>query len=152
MDTPRKFKVWCEFEFDGILHKEMCGPENWFLLSQTGKLMSHGPTGFQPNAAKDYKVLIALFWTGLLDKHGKEIYEGDLVRVVLYPNSINEMISIRRVIWSDFHWGWALFDPTCGQYLHSKAFCPNAHYFEVIGNIYENPELVPCQNQPQPSP
>jgi uncharacterized phage protein (TIGR01671 family) len=67
--------------------------------------------------------------TGLKDKNGTEIYEGDIVR---YSSSSHE--------------GEVKF--WMGRFLISSEK-DNAHYklqmtsdLEVIGNIYENPELV----------
>ena len=81
-------------------------------------------------------------FTGLLDKNGKEIYEGDIITVNgQYP---------RVVLWDKMC--WALM-PT--EYYHDKMFWvmnlqhpgPDwwdlfSNEFEVIGNIYDNPELL----------
>lgn len=61
-------------------------------------------------------------WTGLLDKNGKEIFEGDIVRS-------NKGRTTRPVYWLE---GQGLI----GFNISSKFEC------EVIGNIYENPELL----------
>ena len=71
-------------------------------------------------------------YTGLKDKNGKEIYEGDIVKHPIYPRNL-------QVIWLD------------GKYVSKfEASKDGKHGFEtialticeVIGNIYENPELV----------
>lgn len=67
-------------------------------------------------------------FTGLHDKNGKEIYEGDWVR--FRTRGGNEMIY--DVKWSDFKTG---FKP-------SRLTYNNHEEIEVIGNIYQNPELL----------
>lgn len=81
---------------------------------------------------------IELFmWTGLKDKNGKEIFEGDIVR------SLGErpFTSNFRVFWDQEHCGWHLQNTnpaSTSGHLTGKY----ADTFEVIGNIKENPELL----------
>ena len=77
-------------------------------------------------------------FTGLHDKHGREIYEGDIIT------------STHPVITPGYKWlvQWkdAGFEPFVSEERdHGElAFGVKEHLetFEVIGNIYENPELL----------
>jgi len=71
-------------------------------------------------------------FTGLKDKNGKEIYEGDIVN----SHAQFEQPYIREVIWGE-NCG-LVFKPLTGFNLCK----PNEYHFEIIGNIYENPELL----------
>ena len=74
-------------------------------------------------------------FTGLKDKNGKEIYEGDVI--LIKPNMVGSCIG--EIRWHEKSFGfifynsriWGLDDipPT------------NKHTIEIIGNIYENPDL-----------
>ena len=75
--------------------------------------------------------------TGLKDKNGKEIFEGDVVRQVrTQPTTENEII-IGVVTMIEGAW---LIMNDCEQ-LASKLWSETDEN-EIIGNIYENPELL----------
>lgn len=71
--------------------------------------------------------------TGLKDKNGKLIYEGDIVKDLIIP----EIFYI--VKW--FNSGFYLESTISGSFLKF-----NDTQQEVIGNIYENPELLEGNN------
>ena len=71
---------------------------------------------------------VIMQYTGLKDKNGKEIFDGDIVDINGCKN---------RVVEWDEDW--------CGFYL-SRELNPVGYFlseeYEIIGNIYENPELL----------
>jgi uncharacterized phage protein (TIGR01671 family) len=75
----------------------------------------------------DAAILMQL--TGLKDKNGKEIYEGDIVKLedIICP-----------ITWEDG--GFQMI--TIKSQGKSYAVQDRLKYFEVIGNIYENPNLL----------
>lgn len=81
--------------------------------------------------------LVIMQSTGLKDKNGKEIFEGDIVRQVrTQPITENETIT-GVVIMIEGAW---LIMNDCEQlasYLWSET-----DENEIIGNVYENPELL----------
>lgn len=89
-------------------------------------------------------------YTGLTDKNGKEIFEGDIVKYQFdnddcpFPNKNTEK-RIGRVFFSEFR---ASFSVTAGRNgsvsMNNDLFkyVQNGNRVEVIGNIYDNPELL----------
>ena len=72
-------------------------------------------------------------YTGLKDKNGKRIFEGD----ILEGQGYDEEDGYAVVTWDDGAF-WVGNKHVCGT------FCENyyGHSFEVIGNIHDNPELL----------
>jgi hypothetical protein len=72
-------------------------------------------------------------YTGLKDKNGKAIYEGDIVEI-----KDEEISDIAPVVWSA---DWAAFqiDDNTFHGISPKHCSRNC---EVLGNIHENPELL----------
>lgn len=90
--------------------------------------------GFVVNDCEVAPATVGQF-TGLLDKNGKEIYEGD----ILFDYDFNEMVEVEY----EEQLGAFILDkiPTIGAvgYIGSK---DTELYCEIIGNIHDNPELM----------
>jgi hypothetical protein len=70
-------------------------------------------------------------FTGLTDKNEKEIYEGDIVRDTLK----NKQAKPLTVEWRDYCF--------CIKEIPNLVWLGASHeFYEVIGNIYENTELL----------
>lgn len=115
-----KFRVWDE------QNKEMF---EWDDVSDTPLL----------NDAFYGRDAVAMQFTGLKDKNGREIYEGDICIGWRYGGNKEGIKHPFTVIWREL----AAADDSD---LTSYGFHFNDYYneFEVIGNIYENPNL--CKN------
>lgn len=85
----------------------------------------------------DYKTLGQ--FTGLCDKNGKKIFEGDIVRHIQKYEISGEVESTAVIIWNEAYSCWSV------KYLNGRvtAFLGCEHSeIEVISNIYDNPELL----------
>ena len=78
-------------------------------------------------------------YTGLTDKNGKKIFEGDIVNreIILKDNKI--CFEINVVKWNNQE---ARFDLYCGEDFTVRFNYWIACHCEIIGNIHDNPELL----------
>lgn len=86
--------------------------------------------------------------TGLKDKNGKLIFEGDVVKLTDTNNNIEwKAYVVFGNPYGEFNWGWNL------MYIGEKTKVDTdillwiemeetGAYCEVIGNVYDNPELL----------
>lgn len=81
----------------------------------------------------DWHDCIPLQSTGLHDKNGKEIYEGDIL------SGFNGGVFIKvEFVFA----GWHFSALPSSKFISYPSAYSNAGRMEIIGNIYENPELV----------
>ena len=135
MSRELKFRSWnleTKFMYDNI--------ENGVVAkNQKGEIVLGLSFG---SICRDQNSIIMQF-TGLTDKNGKEIYEGDIIKCkpidVIHPQDLfkynNFEFLISAVYWSKEYCCFEIdFNSSC--------FADSETVFEVIGNIHQNPELL----------
>lgn len=121
------------------------GKENKHMYNDVEFSLYHRATGnFVSNVDKamktmNFEEIEIMQSTGLPDKHGKEIYEGDILRALVKGH-----IVVAPMIW---HRGKAQFglDANIDFEAPSHIEVDVKTYGdvpEIIGNIYQNPELL----------
>lgn len=81
-------------------------------------------------------------YTGLCDKNGKKIFEGDIVQYELHGIRNRAVIKYGAPKEDSFCYGWYLDDNNGNTaFLLCKNWIKN-YNCQVIGNIHDNPELL----------
>lgn len=133
MNREIKFRIWDgeKLSYTTCPNKVSCdNGGHTYLAFYTDKRLS------------PWKEVVIQRFTGLKDKNGKEIYEGDIVRICVNddPEDLQwELIPIT------FEWGsfW-VGKETMAEFVTSQEEAGWEQLFglEVVGNIFENPELI----------
>ena len=98
---------------------------------------------------------VVMQYTGLTDKNGTEIYEGDILKMhqFLFDGNEYEKETIGVIKWGEYGWLLSQIDgKEVNEYMGYKNgegetylihfYGLHEESFEVIGNIYENAELL----------
>lgn len=89
---------------------------------------------------EDLKNYVLMQSTGLTDKNGKEIFEGDILSIETDEENVKVKI---EVSWDSKH---ALFVFESKKYNEKEAlgelFEDNSYPFKIIGNVWEDQELA----------
>lgn len=122
MNDRFKFRVWCENNKEWETDEICISNKDCYIINQ--KLFTE----------EEPKHHIIVFCTGLKDKNGKLIYKGDILKI----KEVNIPVEVKyRAI------GFYLYaEPTNTPGYHNDKYIPED--CEVIGNIYENKELLEC--------
>lgn len=134
-----KFRVWDKN--DNTMKKEVRG--YWdLLIDMNGVLHKSMRTSFDVVliSVNFQDALVIQQYTGLKDKNGKEIYEGDVCAYQGYDVNRELFIEKIKIYFCDYI--------ECEHHISEfigSGFCFNGRRpeeLEVIGNIYENPDLL----------
>nr|DAP88529.1 MAG TPA: YopX protein [Caudoviricetes sp.] len=136
-----KFRTWDKRENTmrdvAVLHFNKGGKVNYIEYWKT------------PSELKSYHVrnLFLMQSTGLKDKNGVEIFEGDLVKITVSNgfDHLEDALSIVKE--AEYHSG--LICELLSNTLEYRIFDEEAtgYQYEIVGNIYKNPELLEQSNE-----
>lgn len=123
----KKKNCWHDDEKDGY-----SSDTEWIGLNELIRLIRTGKESARPRFAIQQ-------FTGLLDKNGKKIFEGDVVKLhdSYHHADLKDIIAIE-------------YDSECGGFIpftykrDSQYYCGEfeSEKTEILGNIFENPDLL----------
>ncbi len=135
---PIKFRAWDERKKEWL---------SYFAVSNTGLIQALDDKG-NDWSARDGQNVSLMQYTGLTDKNGKEIYEGDVVE---WDDNSDGRWRRRCVVgWTPAHYTLKGYyydvkkpeEKTPIDFRFGAFIYEEDGELEVIGNIYESPDLI----------
>lgn len=125
----KKFNCWMDKGFFDKHYESGMVPDT-FINSEGILVFVY--SGFSTHVV-DPDEYVIVWSTGLRDRNGKEIYEGDIIRIENHPFEGPMQIN------GNYEVGYnERMELCCGSWLLHRML----PYITVIGNIYENPNLL----------
>jgi len=131
-----KFRIWDNLDKRFIYPESLGGRMHYYLnINGTPINMQNGDGG---------SVYIVQQWTGLNDKHGLDIYEGDILRIEDKSGKCKVDREYEEVIWLNGSFKVKVLEKWPDR-SNRHLLQPSENWYEVIGNIFESAEYVASQ-------
>jgi len=138
-----KHKVWDKINREWLIYKKH--PVGWHCpLDKDSYLvdmwMYVSPDGVAFNELQhciDSEHFEVVQYTGLKDKNGKEIFEGDIVGTGMRMGSDDYEV----------RFGWQGWEIHSENDMATFNLCQESSIIEIIGNVYENSDLLQAADQ-----
>ena len=142
MNNRFKFRLW------SIEEKKFICPNILEVWDDSGELtpFEYVKTGKLSPMYMPVENYIIQQYTGLNDKNGKEIYEGDIVQYN-QNSSYDNMDFIAK--WSDDKLGFIFQSNSGDELLNQTPHLNRFKHLEVVGNIFENKKIFFIQASAQ---
>lgn len=131
MPAPLRFRVWHNRKMSDVLRLE---------LRDFGLFEILVPHGDDAAVIVDVKNATVMQSTGLKDKTGKDIFEGDILS---YANPTTGNRNVGEVVWYEETVGMRLRWLKSREITGLQGVATQQKRWEIIGNIHKNPDLLP---------
>lgn len=138
MSRDIKFRLWSKI---GKKFIKTDDPDLNFVINSDGYLYSIENFYGEIYVSLQLDIVVLQF-TGLQDINGKDIYEGDILKYNFPYDGRLKHVSPVKFLETEASFG---IKDIYGNEIPLYRITAN-NYFEVVGNIYENPELLEEKN------